>query len=54
MIQINKEKFNTIFQSYKENFIKYFPYEKYKWIAVKQFQSKWNLEATNFTEYKDT
>lgn len=44
----NKAKLNEIINSYKQNFQKYFPQEKYKWEAVKHFQDTWNIDAPDF------
>lgn len=33
---------------YKENISKFWKQEDYKWIAVKHYKSKWNLEAKDF------
>ncbi len=37
-------------QFYKKNIDKYWKQENHKWGAVKQFQSKWNIEAEAFAE----
>ena len=50
MIDLDINKFNKIFESYKEDFTKHFPQERYKWIAVKHFQENWDIRAENFIE----
>ena len=37
-------------QFYKQNIVKYWPAENYKWQAVTHFQKHWNLDAENFAE----
>lgn len=43
-------KSNAIFSLYKQDLPKYWNIEKYKWVAVKQFQDNWNIDAENFGE----
>ena len=49
-IKISKEKLNEMIQFYKTSFIEHWNEEKYKWIAVQQFQANWNINADNFSE----
>ena len=48
MINLIPEKFQIYFEAYKQNFADNFPNEKYKWIALKQFQEHWNVDAPDF------
>lgn len=56
---INSQKLGLVLQAYKENFHKPDPVkgnksgweaEQYKWIAVKQFQDNWNIDAPDFIQ----
>lgn len=48
---IDKSKFDDLITSYKQDFLcGWFQDEKYKWQAVKHFQTNWNLNASNFAE----
>lgn len=45
----DQSKFQAALKAYKEVFVeKQWPDEKYKWIAVKQFQENWDTEADDF------
>ncbi|MCD7854896.1 MAG: AAA family ATPase [Clostridiales bacterium] len=45
---IDYEKLKPVLEGYKKYFPKHWKDEKYKWEAVKQFQTYWNIEAENF------
>lgn len=45
---INLEKFAPILAGYKQYLPSHWDDEKYKWEAVKHFQTYWNLQAENF------
>lgn len=45
---INTEKLKSILRAYKGTFLKYWNNEKYKWEAIQQFQTHWNIDAENF------
>lgn len=45
---IDYEKLKPVLEGYKAYFPKHWEDEKYKWEAVKQFQTYWNIEAENF------
>lgn len=47
---INLQSLKTIIDSYKDYFKTHWKNEKYKWEAIKHFQSKWNIDAPNFGE----
>lgn len=49
MKMINKKVFNELLAKYKEDFPKYWPNERYKWIAVKWFQEHWDINAEDFS-----
>ena len=45
---INSEALSAVITAYKEYFPGHWVKEKYKWEAVKHFQSHWDLSAPNF------
>ena len=45
---INIEKLSVVIASYKKYFPEHWADEKYKWEAVKHFQDKWDINATDF------
>lgn len=47
---INKEELQRRLVEYKKVFSERFNIEKYKWEAIKHFQSHWNIDADNFGE----
>lgn len=47
---INQEAFQEYLAKYKKAFLKNWKGEKYKWEAVKHFQSHWDLEAVDFAD----
>ncbi len=47
---IDLEKLKAVLAGYKTYFPSHWQDEKYKWEAVKQFQSNWNPDAENFGE----
>lgn len=52
-MEMNTEKFKAVLESYKNDFNKYWPYENFKWEAIKTFQDNWDINAQNFTEMLD-
>lgn len=47
---INAERITSAIEQYKQYFPNKWAEEQYKWEAVKQFQSSWNIEASDFVE----
>ena len=47
---IDLEKLAPILESYKKAFPQIWGDEKYKWEAVKHFQTHWDINAENFAE----
>lgn len=48
---INNKRLNDVLVEYKKNFIsKQWPDEKFKWEAVKNFQSNWDINSNDFTD----
>lgn len=48
---INTEKLKAVLTQYKQRFSStQWPAEKYKWIAIKQFQENWDINAPDFAE----
>jgi 5-methylcytosine-specific restriction enzyme B len=45
---INRAKLNTVLTAYKQQFAQHWPNERFKWEAVKHFQTHWNIEAPDF------
>ena len=44
-----------VISKYKRDIKKHWELERYKWVAIKQFQDHWNIEAENFAEmYKES
>ena len=44
----NKDKFFEFLNAYKDSFRERWSVEKLKWIAVKQFQENWDIDASDF------
>ncbi|MCJ7834971.1 EVE domain-containing protein [Cuneatibacter sp. NSJ-177] len=51
---INSEALSAVITAYKEYFPGHWVKEKYKWEAVKHFQSHWDLSAPNFASMLET
>ena len=51
---INSEALSAVITAYKEYFPSHWVKEKYKWEAVKHFQSHWDLSAPNFASMLET
>lgn len=49
MIANASDKFSLILKKYREDLPLYWKDEMYKWEAVKQFQSKWDIDAEDFS-----
>ena len=49
MIANASDKFSLILKKYREELPLYWKDEMYKWEAVKQFQSKWDIDAEDFS-----
>ncbi len=47
---INTEKLKNVVSYYKDDFLKRWKDEKYKWEAVKHFQDNWKINKTDFAE----
>lgn len=45
---MNQDKLSTLLSLYKEHFSTNWEKENYKWVAVKQFQDNWDIDATDF------
>lgn len=46
----DRKKFSELLNAYKESFLQRWTNEKFKWVAIKQFQGHWNIDAPNFPE----
>ena len=46
---INKDKLHSLIEQYKKDFASYWENEKYKWVAVKHFQDRWDIDAEDFS-----
>ena len=46
----DQKKFSELLAAYKQSFLKRWRKEKFKWVAVKQFQEHWNIDAKDFLE----
>jgi 5-methylcytosine-specific restriction protein B len=45
---INKDKLHSLIEQYKKDFASFWEDERYKWVAVKHFQDRWNIDAEDF------
>lgn len=45
---INKDKLHSLIEQYKKDFASFWENERYKWVAVKHFQERWDIDAENF------
>ena len=45
---INKDKLHSLIEQYKKDFASFWVDERYKWVAVKHFQDRWNIDAEDF------
>lgn len=43
-----EEKIKSLIKQYKQDFLKYWDEEKYKWQALKWFQDNWDIDAEDF------
>lgn len=53
MIQCNESILQQMLNEYQQSFAENFngePNEKYKWVALKQFQDHWDIDASNFND----
>ena len=53
MIQCNETILQQMLNEYQHSFVENFngeSNEKFKWVALKQFQDNWDIDAQNFKE----
>lgn len=46
----DKEEFDKYLEQYKNGFVKWFEQERFKWEAIKQFETYWDINADDFSE----